>query len=294
MSKSLDEQFDSRTKNTSTGGSELVVLLAENQDRDRKHEEDERDQESEVEANVTFSEDHTKLTSQGTPVDEPVEPVVDTGGGDGRVDNDKLALAFLDTERVVGKLLHDEWRDIGLEGTSSETCDEQTENEDTEGCVRLVHYRGDRRDNEDGVTDFSDENRVEDGLVTTQILVGDPGTEQRNDIDPEGVEGGQRESDLLAQTEGTRLSVVTLGVEGSTGTGGSTLAIGIELALVDEVGIDDNGTIVGHALAQFDETDGENLQGNVLGNTAQGAHLLFGREVIAVGDVAFLESGLAL
>lgn len=159
----------------------------------------------------------------------------------------------------------------------------------------LVENRGGSRDDEDGVTDFSDEDRVEDGLVATKVLVGNPGAEKRTDIDPERVEGGQREGNLLAQAKGTRLSFGAVGVDGSTGRGGGGVAVFVEAALVDEVGVDDDSTVVRHALAQLYETNGEDLPGDLLGNTAQRAHLLLGREVIPVGgQVAFLESGLAL
>lgn len=295
VAESLAEELDSRTEHTSGGRCKLVLLLADDQDGDGEQEENEGNQESAVETDITFSEDHAELTSEGTPVDEPVEPVVDTGGSDGGIDNDELALLLHNVQRLLGKLLHDERGNVGLEGTSSETSDEQTEDEDTERSVGLVHDGGGRRDDEDGVTDFSNEDRVEDGLVATKVLVGNPGTEQRADVNPEGVEGGQGEGNLLAQTEGTRLSFIAGGVDGSTGTGSSTLAGCVELALVDEVGVDDNGTIVGHTLAQLNETNGEDLQGNLLGHTAQGAHLLLGGEVITVrGQVALLESSLAL
>lgn len=295
VTKSLEEQLDSRSEHTSGRRCKLVLRLAENQDGDGEEEEDEGNQEGQVETDVTFSEDHAKLASKGTPVDEPVEPVVNTGGGDGRVDNDKLAVAILNTKRVVGQLLHDERRNIGLEGTRSKTSDEQTENEDTQRSVGLIHDGRCSRDDEDGVTDFSDEDRVEDGLVATEVLVGNPGTEQRADVDPERVEGGQGEGNLLAQAKGTGLGGVAGRVDGGTSAGSGALALCVELTLVDEVGVDDDSAIVRHALAQFDEANGEDLQGDLLGNTTQSAHLLLGGEVIAIaGEVAVLESSLSL
>ena len=295
VAESLEEELDSRTEHASRGRRQLVLLLAENQNGDGEQEEDEGNQEGAVETDVTFSEDHAELASEGTPVDEPVEPVVDTGGSDGRVDNDELALLLDNVEGLFGKLFHDERGNVGLESTRAKTSDEQTEDEDAERSVGLVHDGGGSRDDENGVTDFSDEDRVEDGLVTTEILVGNPGTEQGADVDPERVEGGQGEGNLLAQAEGTGLGVIAGGVDGSTGAGSDALAFGVELTLVDEVGVDDDGTVVRHALAQLDETNGEDLQGDLLGHTAQGAHLLLGGEVIPVGgQVAFLESGLAL
>lgn len=285
--KSLEEELESRSQDTTAGRRELVLALAEDQDRDGQHEEDEGNQESEVEADITFSKDHAKLTKQGTPVDEPVEPVVHAGGSDGGVDNDALALLLLDAHGLFRKLLHDEGRNVGLEGSRSETGDEKTENEDTERRLLLLQNIGDGRDDEDGVTEFSNEDRVEDCLVATEVGIGNPSTEERADVDPERVESGQGETNLLAETQTTRLSLVAGGVEGSTSAGKSRLG--------DEVGVDNNGTIVRHALAQLDETNGEDLPRNHLGDTTQSAHLLLGGEVIPVGSkVAFLESSPAL
>lgn len=141
------------------------------------------------------------------------------------------------------------------------------------------------------MTNFGDKDRVDNGLEATEIGIGDPGTKQRADVDPEGVEGGQTESDLLAHAKGTGLGFIGVRVQG--GSGGSDERLG------DEVGVDGNGTIVGHALHQFDESDlndasvccwralardvdtySEDPPWNHSGHTGESSELLGGGEVI--------------
>lgn len=63
--------------------------------------------------------------------------------------------------------------------------------------------------------------------------------------------------------------------------------------LSDEVGVHLDTTIVGHALNEFDKSNGIDLPGNSSANAVKGGELFLGREVIAVTEVAFLKSGLA-
>ena len=84
------------------------MLFAEDHDGETEEEEDGRDEERQVEADIAFSIDHAQLSSQGTDVDKQVEVVVDTGDGDGRVNNDTLAIPLHDLERIGVKLLNNQ------------------------------------------------------------------------------------------------------------------------------------------------------------------------------------------
>lgn len=246
-SEGLEEELEGRAHDVAARGTENVVLLAEDEDRDTDDEHDGGDKVGKVETDVALSVDHTDLADQCTNVDEEVEPVVDTGNGDSRVDDDALALLRLDAHALLGNLLGDEGRNVGLECSGSETHDDESENEDAERGVCLGQNGRGRGGNQDDVADLSNEDGVEDGLVATEVGVGNPCSEQRADVDPERVERGQTECDLLPEAEGTRLGVVAGRVD--SGTGWRLQWLG------DEVGVDGNGTIVRHALYEFNESD---------------------------------------
>ena len=142
-------------------------------------------------------------------------------------------------------MLGDKGGNVGLECSSSETHDDDTENEDTERSVGVFDDRGSSGGDKDQVTNLGDKDGVENGFETTEVGIGDPGSEQRADVDPEGVEGGQTESDLLAHVQGTRLGFSIAGIK----RGARRRCQG----LGDEVGIDGDGSIVTHALDQFNK-----------------------------------------
>lgn len=97
------------------------------------------------------------------------------------------------------------------------------------------------------MTDFSDQDGVQNSLETTKVGVGDPGSEKRADVDPEGVECSQTESDLLAHVEGTGLSLSIIWVErGSSGR---------SERLSDVVGVYSNSSVVTHTLDKLNESD---------------------------------------
>lgn len=284
--KSLEQQLEGRAHDVTRRGLENVELLAEPQNRQADDEHDSGDQISQVETDITLSVDHAKLASESTNVDEEVEVVVDAGDGDSRVNNDTLAVLLLNAHALFRDLLGNQGRNVGLERSRTKTHDENTDNECTQSAIRLVKNRGNRRDRENDVTDFSDNNRVDNGLEATEISISNPSTEKRTAVDPEGIEGGQGEGDLLAHAQSTRLSIVAAGVEGGTGWGFARLG--------DEVGVDRNGSIVGHALDQFDKGNGVDSPGNGSRNAPQGAELLVSGEVFAIlADVAILQGRLA-
>jgi hypothetical protein len=82
---------------------------------------------------------------------------VDTGDGDGGVNNDTLSATDLNAHLLLGNLLGDEGRNVGLERSRSEAHDDQTENENTEGGVRILDDSGSSRSDEDKMADLSDE-----------------------------------------------------------------------------------------------------------------------------------------
>ena len=246
VTESLEEQLESRSHDVSARWCQNVEPLAEPKNRQTNDEHDGRDQISQPEADVAFSVDHADLTNQCTDVDEQVKVVVDTGGSDSGIDNDALALGgSLDTHLLLGNLLGNERRNVGLECTSSESHDDQAENENAEGSVWLGQDMWGRGGDEDEMTDFSDQDGVNDGLEATEIGIRNPSTEQRTAVDPEGVEGGQTEGNLLAHVEGTGLGVGGIRIQGSTSR--SLQRFG------DEVGVDSDSAVVGHALNEFDK-----------------------------------------
>jgi hypothetical protein len=114
---------------------ELVVLLVDGQDDGGDQEEDGGDEESEPERVVLLNVDHGNLTADGSDVDGEIEVEEDSGVGDSGVDNDSLAIALLDSHLGVLILISQEWRYVGLEETSSDTEDNETDDEDTERSI---------------------------------------------------------------------------------------------------------------------------------------------------------------
>lgn len=154
------------------------------------------------------------------------------------------------------------------------------------------------------MANFGNQDRVDNGLEATEVGVGDPSTEERADVDPEGVEGGQTEGDLLAHVEGTGLSLSIAGVGSSTSGGGERPG--------DVVGVHGDGTVVTHTLNQFDKGNleavsvnlsramqmaiaySEDLPWNPGRDTGQRSKLLLSGKVVAISQVRVLESSLAL
>jgi hypothetical protein len=190
----------------------------------------------------------------------------------------------------LGHLLGDEGRNVGLESTGSGSHDEDTEDEDTERRVGLVEDRRGGGGNEDKMTNFGDNDRVDNGLEATKVGIGNPGSEKRADVDPERVEGGQREGNLLAHVEGTGDSLSIAGVKGSSSSCSPWLS--------DEVGVDGNGSVVGHALYELDKGNGVDPPWDLGRHTAESEELLVGgkRVILAgrVADIGVLDTGLAL
>lgn len=244
-SESLEKQLEGRAHDVTRRWLQDVELLADIENWQADNEHDRGNEVGQPETDITFSVDHTKLASQSANIDEEVEVVVDAGDGDSGINNDTLAITDLNAHTLLGYLLGNKGRNVGLEGTGSETHDDQTDDEGSERAVGLGQNRGGRRSDEDDVTDFSDDDRVDNGLEATEVGVSNPCSEERSAVDPEGIEGGQTEGDLLAHVKSTGLSIVTVGVQSSTSGG--------DQRLCDEIGVDGNGSIVGHALDQLNK-----------------------------------------
>lgn len=171
--------------------------------------------EGQPETDILLSVDHAELADQSTDVDEHVEVVVNARLGDRWVDNDTLAgLESLDDQSLNWNLLDNEWRNVWLETTGSETHNDDTEDEGTHGSIWLGDNWWDGRDDQDDVTNNGDADRDTNGLVTTPVLISHIGREEWNGVNPERVEGVDGGSDswslskstgdtLLGRTSGT-------------------------------------------------------------------------------------------
>lgn len=288
VSESLEKELHGRAHDTARRGQEGIARLAPDEDGESKQEQDGGKQEGEPETDITLGVGHGELTDQGTDVDKHVEVVVDAGQGDSGIDDDTLSVDGGDAHPVLGDLLGNEGGNVGLETSGSETHDDQSDHEAAQGAVGIVHDLGDGGNGQDDVAEHSNADGVEDGLETTEVGIGDVGSEQRQDIGPEGVEGGDVEGNLLAETETTGLGFVAAWVEGSTG--GSWPLLG------DEVGDESRDTIPGHALDEFDEGNGVDLPVETGGDTLEGPQLFLGGDIVSrvVAEIAVLQSGLAL
>lgn len=130
--------------------------------------------------------------------------MVNTGLGDRWVDNNTLAgLESLDDQGLNWNLLNNEWRNVWLETTGSETHDNDAEDENTHGGIWLGDDWWDGRDNQNNVTDNGDGDRDTDGLVATPVLISHVCGEEWNGVNPERVEGVDGGSDSWSLSKST-------------------------------------------------------------------------------------------
>ncbi|CAH0027857.1 unnamed protein product [Clonostachys rhizophaga] len=234
------------------GGSELVILLLGPENEGGGEEQDGGDEEGQPEAVELLDPDHGDLSTARTQVDTEVEVQEDTGVGHSGVNNDTLAVALLNTHAAVLILLSKQGRDVGLEETGTDTEAEKTNDEGSEGSVGLDDDVGDGRDDEDNVGNGRDTNG------------------QRHEVGEELVEEGQSLGGSGTHAQSTGLAI---GDDGRAG-GGS-----IGERVLDEVGVEHRGSVVGETLAQFYEGDRPHGPLDGAGDTAQSAQLLLGRLV---------------
>jgi hypothetical protein len=120
--------------------------------------------------------DHGDLSSARTQVDTEVKVQEDTGVGHSGVNNDTLAVALLNTHAAVVILLGKQGGDVGLEEAGADTQAEKTNDEGSEGSVRLDDDVGDGRDDEDNVGNGRDTNGQVESPETTHAGISNPGT----------------------------------------------------------------------------------------------------------------------
>ena len=155
---SFEEKLDGRSENATLGSAASVVFAAEEEDWECGAEADGGDEVREVETDVTLRIRHSELPSQGTDVDEKVEPVVDSGRGDSRVDNDAFStLQGPDLHPLAGDLLSHERRDVGLETSGTDAHDDQTNNESGQRVMRMSNERRGGRSSEDDMANDSND-----------------------------------------------------------------------------------------------------------------------------------------
>jgi len=127
---------------------------------------------------------HVWSSEQGerADVDTPVEDHVDSLYGDCRVDDDALASLVIVTNDHLPPfvLIGDEGSNVGLDATGSKTDDKNSSNEATETCA-VIEGCWDGCAGEDQETGHVDETKDYDGVVLSEILVGNDGTEDRCD-----------------------------------------------------------------------------------------------------------------
>ena len=115
--------------------------------------------------------------------------MVDSAGGDGRVDDNTLALGSSNNSHLGPRqLLDNERGDIGFETASPNSHDDQTDDEGSERAGRLGDDRWDSRDNKNNVSQNGDCKCDADCLVAAKMGICHIGTEERNQVNPELVE----------------------------------------------------------------------------------------------------------
>lgn len=82
--------------------------------------------------------------------------------------------------------------------------DDDGDDEAAERSHRVDDDRRNCRNDEEDVTENGDPEGVAERLVSSQVGVGDVGTKERTDVDPEGVEGTESETSRLTQSERSR------------------------------------------------------------------------------------------
>jgi hypothetical protein len=127
-----------------------------------------------------------------------VSIVMNRGGGDRltdtscrsrRVDN-LLSTVLPDTDicLLVLVLFGNEGRDVRLETTGTDTHDDQPNREDGNGSTGLGDDLGNGGEDEEDVTDDSDNVGVLDGEVTSPVFISKPRASERGDVGPELVD----------------------------------------------------------------------------------------------------------
>lgn len=129
------------------GGSAGVLVASSNEDQGAEEEDDSWEGVGQPESNELLSVDHADLADQSSDVDEKVEVHVDPRCGMDGIDNNSLTrLEGDDKELGALVLFSNQWRDVGLEASSTETSNQKGEDEGSDGAL-LVNHAGNGRDN---------------------------------------------------------------------------------------------------------------------------------------------------
>jgi hypothetical protein len=123
------------------------------------------------------------------------------------VDDTLAVRLFAHDELAQGNLLGDEGGDVGLEATGANAHNDKADEEGGKGVVGLGDDRGDGRDDEDDVAGDGNGEGHADGLVPAEILVGQVGAKEGDEVDPELVEGSNAGGSVLAHVQGAGLAI---------------------------------------------------------------------------------------
>lgn len=169
---------------------ELVESLAADEDDGSNKEQERRQRISKPKSNVSLSVDHSNRSGERSEVDHQVEVQEDTRVRDLRIANHTLsALGDDDLWASLRNLFGKQRGDVGLETPSSDSHDDETDCEASESALRVIHNRGNRADDENGVSDDGGEDTPLDGSITAKVCVCDVSTEERHHVCPKLVEG---------------------------------------------------------------------------------------------------------
>lgn len=183
-------------------------------------------------------------------------------------------------------LLGNERGNVALECSGTNAHDDDCNGKAGNCAVRVLDDARNGGDDEQDVSEERDSDGHADSLVAAPVRIRDVRPEKWHHVDPEAVEGRQAGRRALAQAKGTALAVLATR---------SRMGAGRQL-LLDEIGEDNGGAIVGEALGELNECDEVGSPGNGVGNAAEVDALLVGRVsavrgrpvgvVEGVGDVA--------
>ena len=212
--------------------------------------------------------------------------MVDAGLGNRWVNNHALtSFESLNKQRLHWNLLNNEWRNVWLETTCSETIDDDPENENTHRRISVGDHWWDGRDDEDNVTDNCDSDGDTNGLVATPVLVSHVRSEEWDGVNPERVEGVDGRGDTWTLSKSTGYTLFGIDTGNSPWFGawkvtswkwlidivGDYLVSVIASTMGNLNRLTNNlGSVVGEALAKFDECDSEDGKWNWGGNSAKG------------------------
>lgn len=167
----------------------VVLVTAEPEYNGAAAEENRGEQERAPETDVLLDEHHGNLASERTDVDEHVEVQEDTGESDVRVRDHALSCLRVNDHTRLGLLVlfGNQRRDVRLESTSSETENNDTKNEWSNG-LSAIKNRWEGRNDQQNVTDNGECNGNKDGVETSEIFIGNNGTNDGSSVCPERVD----------------------------------------------------------------------------------------------------------